>query len=123
MPAGFRNWLNRNYQTHLDEQIHQQAAVILDILGASMSDDTGLNKMRSMMLIRRIIGAQIKTQDTRLIETHAVNLGYKEWLALLATPELHREITNSAVVDTNVIINKARKTLEKNQSLFTMQTK
>lgn len=123
MPEGFRNWLNRNYQTRLDEQIHQQAAVILDILGAAMSENTGLDKWHSLMLIRRTIGAQIHTQDSKLIEAHALRLGYNEWLALLASPELHKAITISANMDTALIINKARQTLGKNQSLFTMQAK
>lgn len=125
MPAGFRNWLNRNYQTRVQESVNERAATILDIIGSAMSNGTGLSKISALYSIRSSIGREIKTEDSYLIESTIVKYGHDEWLSLLQNPALQKALGNFGNKINNIdeIIDKAKQALTEKQSLFTMQAK
>jgi hypothetical protein len=124
MPEGFRKWLNRNQQTHMEEKIHERALAILGILGSAMSRGTGLSQMLAVYSIRKIIGQEIKTEDSSKIEARAIALGYDEWLTLLNDPELYIILKNAGPnIAPRTVLDQARHALIEKQSLFTMQVK
>jgi hypothetical protein len=123
MPEGFRKWLNRNQQVHAEEQIHQRALSILNIIGSAMSDGTGITKLISIYSIRKIIGVGLNVEDQGKIEAHAITLGYDAWLKLIENPELYILIKNSTASNPRSAIEKAKQALIENQSLFTMQAR
>jgi hypothetical protein len=124
MPAGFRQWLNRNQGAREKEQIHEKASLILNILGTAMSDGTGLSKMLAIYSLRQIIGTKINTKNTEQIELHAASMPYIQWLAILKDPDLYILLKNSGPnIDARQILKKAENALIEKQSLFTMQAK
>jgi hypothetical protein len=123
MPESFRRWLNRNYQKRRDEQVYEQAFSIMDILGTSMSTGTNLPKSLALVAIRKTIGREINTEDSKKIEAHVVGLGYEDWSQFLNTPELRVFIKEIANANPNDVLANAKHTLIENQSLFTIQAK
>jgi hypothetical protein len=124
MPEPFRKWLNRNQETRTEERIHEQAMSILDILAAAMIEGTDQPKMLFLFALRKTIGQELKTEDAKTIETHAVHMDYNEWVSLLKNPELYILVKNSsAKIDPREALAKAESALSRKQSLFTMQAK
>lgn len=124
MPKGFRKWLNRNYEARVEGQAHDRADFILDILGTAMSDGTGMSKMMAMYSLRKTIGDEIHATGSTAIALHAVNMGYKEWLAILNHPELYIFVKTYVTATTPLcVIDKARQALAEKQSLFTLQSR
>ena len=122
MPEAFRKWLNRNQQAHTEERTHEQALAILNTLGSSMSEGTGLTRMAAGIAIRKIIGDEIKSEDPKKIEERAISLGYNEWIEFLKNPELYILVKSSGPnVNPREVIAKANQTLIEKQSLFTMR--
>lgn len=123
MPESFRLWLNRNYQARMDEHAYVQALAIMDIIGTSMSQGTKLPKTLALVGIRKTIGREINTEDSKKIEAHVIGLGYDDWSNFLNNPELHTFIKEIANANPNDVLSNARRTLIENQSLFTIQAK
>lgn len=123
MPEAFRLWLNRNYQKRKDEQVSEQALAIMDMLGTSMSQGTKLPKTLALVSLRKTIGREISTEDSKKIEAHVIGLGYDEWSQFLNKPELRTFLKEVANVNPNSVLENAKRTLVENQSLFTIQAK
>ncbi len=123
MPEGFRLWLNRSHQAFVDEQAYEQAFAILNILGTSMSDGTKLPKTLALVAIRKTIGNEISSEDSKKIENYAIRLGYDQWYTFLNDPYLYRFLREVANVNPQDVLGKAKQTLRENQSLFTLQAK
>lgn len=123
MPEAFRQWLNRNYQKRLDNKVYQQALAIMEILGTSMSRGTTLPKTLALVGIRKTIGKEINTEDSKKIEAHVVGLGYDDWSHFLNKPDLHIFIKEVANANPQLVLENARNALIENQSLFTVQAK
>ncbi len=123
MPAGFRNWLNRNQQARTQERIRQQALVVLDILGSALCQDSGMTKMIAIYALRKIIGQYLNSEDAAQIELRAIEMGFEEWMALLNDPELYILIKDSGVRSPYQVIENARQVLIEKQSLFTMRAR
>jgi hypothetical protein len=124
MPEPFRKWLNRNQQIHAEEQVHDQALAIFEILGTSMAEGTGLSKILALFVIRKAIGEKIQTDEPRQIEACAITMGYEAWSALLNDPYLNLILKNTGKnVNPEEVIERAKHTLIEKQSLFTMQAK
>jgi hypothetical protein len=124
MPVPFRAWLNRNYQTHLNEYSEHQSKAILQMIGASISRDANVNQFIALHTIRQAIGKKISSDNSEAIEKHISGMGYKEWVDLLHSYELTKQIslvnTGSGI---DRIIENANKTLIEKQSLFTIESK
>ncbi len=124
MPEGFRQWLNRNQQARSEEQIHGQAQAILNIVGSAMCEDTRLTKITTIYALRKAIGQEINTEDSKKIEAHMVNMGYDAWSAFLDSPKLSTLIQNSLpAASPRDVIKKGKHALVEKQSLFTLQAK
>ncbi len=124
MPASFRTWLNRNYQAHLAEYSHEHSSAILQIIGNAMSQGSGITEFAALRVLRQSIGALIGTQEAEAIETQINKLGYKEWEAVLQNAELiHLLLQYGSAQNVNLALENARKTLIKEQSLFTLEAK
>lgn len=123
MPESFRLWLNRNHQTQMEEQAYEQALAVLNILGTAMSDDTKLPKTLAIVAIRKTIGREINSEDSKKIEARVITLGYEDWYAFLNNPELHTFLKEVANVNPQDVLGKAKYILRENQSLFTLQAK
>jgi hypothetical protein len=123
LPESFRLWLNRNYQTRLDEQAYEQALSMMNIVGTAMSDDTKLPKTLAIVAIRKAIGHELNTEDSKKIEAYVMTLGYDEWYAFLNNHHLYTFLKDVAYVHPENVIARAKHTLRENQSLFTLQTK
>lgn len=124
MPEWFRGWLNRNQKTHSEERIREQAQVALNMLGTTMSTDTGLSKMLAIFSIRKVIGMQIQSEEAARVDAQVVKMGFDEWTATLNDPELFVLIRNSGLkVNAVEVIEQAKRALIEKQSLFTMKAK
>lgn len=124
MPEWFRKWLNRNQQARNEEMIQAQALSILHIIGAVIADVAGVSKLIALVSLRKCIGSQLQTEDQRMIERRALEMGYDEWQALLGNPELYSVIASSSTkLNLPAIQEKARRALIEKQSLFTMQSR
>jgi hypothetical protein len=124
MPEPFRAWLNRDYQSHLDEYSEHQSKAILQMIGASISRDADINQFSSLRAVRHVIGKMINTENSETIEKHIGRMGYKEWVNVLQDPEMIKQITlvsNRKNVDS--VLENAAKILIEKQSLFTIESK
>jgi hypothetical protein len=124
MPAGFRAWLNRNYQTRVDEYSHEHTRAILHLLGSAMSQGSGITEFAALRVLRQTIGVLLGTEDSQLIEARILQMGYPEWDALLKNAELVRlllQYSNTSSI--NIALENARNTLIKEQSLFTLEAR
>lgn len=123
MPERFRLWINHNQKAQAEQQVADQASAILNMLGAAMSDGNKLSKTLALVVIRKTIGQEINTNDSKAIEAHVVQLGYHQWYDFLNDPNLDKFIREIANVNAQDILSRAKYTLRENQSLFTLQTK
>jgi hypothetical protein len=122
MPEGFRKWLNRKQGVHTEEEVHQQALAIFEILGTAMAEGTGLSKIIALFAIRKAISKEIKTEEPTKIEAYALAMGYEAWSALLNDADLNLILKNSSInVNPDEVIERAKRALIEKQSLFTMQ--
>ena len=124
MPERYRKWLNRNQQVHTEERLRERALVILNTLGSAMSDDTGISPMTAVILLRKMIGQEIKTEDALKISERATAMRYPDWQGLLGNHDFHLLIASlTSVSESQKAINNALNTLSERQSLFTMRAK
>lgn len=124
MPEPFRRWLNRKQQTRTEEELRQKGLAIFNLVGSAMTQGTNIPKMLALFSLRKAIGAQLNTEDQRVIEQHASKINYDDWLKLLDNPDLyHLFELSSEKADTGKMIENARRALIENQSLLTMQAK
>lgn len=124
MPASFRDWLNRDYQAHLDEYTKKQSHAILQLIGASIARDADINQFMSLRVIRHVIEKMINVEDHEAVERYIPKMGYKDWAGILQSPELPRQI--ALVSDRKNIasvVENAQKLLVEKQSLFTIELK
>jgi hypothetical protein len=123
MPEPFRLWLNRTQQARLAHE-DQQPRSILDVFGAAMTADTGLNTIACLYAIRSTVAKKIGSQDSNKIQQYINTMTYYEWDALLQQAELQRILLNGGA-DKNVAIkaiNNAQQALIEKQSLFTLSS-
>jgi hypothetical protein len=124
MPESFRVWLNRNYQTRLNEYSETQSRAMLQMIGASISRDANISQFTSLRAVRQVIGKMIETEDHEVIEQYFNGMGYKGWVAVLQTPEIARQLSIvSAGADVDKALENAIKMLVEKQSLFTIESK
>lgn len=124
MPESFRAWLNRDYQTHLSEYSEKQSHAILQLIGASISRDANINQMTAVRAVRNAIGRIINSDAPDAIEKHISEMGYKQWVDVLHSYELVKQISLvNAGVSIERILENTIKTLVEKQSLFTIEAK
>lgn len=124
MPEGLRRWLNRNQAANNQELVHTRALSVLDIIGGSIADNTGIAKMITLFAIRKYIGDQLNTEDQHKIETRVLEMGYQDWQSLLNNPDFYAfaRHTNTKA-NLMEIQEKAKNVLIEKQALFTMQSR
>jgi hypothetical protein len=124
MPERYRKWLSRNQQVHTEERLRERALVILNTLGSAMADDTGISPMTAVILLRKMIGQEINTEDTLKISERATAMRYPDWQRLLGNHDFHLLMASlTSVSESQKAINNALNTLSERQSLFTMRAK
>jgi hypothetical protein len=124
MPESFSMWLNRNYQMRLDEYSEHQSRAILQLIGGAIARDAEITQMAALRAVRHVIGKIVNAENPEALEKHISRMGYREWMTVLQSPELPRQISLvSAVKDVGTVVEHAIKTLVENQSLFTIESK
>ena len=124
MPESFRAWLNRNYQSRLDEYSEQQSKAMLQMISASIAHDAGLTQFTALRALRHVIEKIIQNENSEVVEKYIGKMGYREWADLLQNPELSKQLTLiSDRKDLTGTLENAMKTLVEKQSLFTIESK
>ena len=123
MPEPFRLWLNR---TQLARPAHeeQNPRSLLDVFGAAMTTETGLNSMTCLYAIRSTVSKKISSEDSTTIRHKIDTMTYAEWETILQHPELQRILINGGANQASATkaIENARQALVEKQSLLTLST-
>jgi hypothetical protein len=121
MPERFRLWLNRQQQARPTED-EQRPLSILDVFGAAMTNNTGLQRMICLYAIRATVAKRILSEDSATVQKYLDGMTYYEWEATLQHSELRRLLINGGADQasaTKAIENACLALIEK-QSLFTL---
>lgn len=124
IPEQFRGWMSRTAARHSAAQATQQAEAIFSGLRAAMAANTGLTEFFAGYALRTVVSRMMNTTDPTQVDQQVARLGYHEWLAVLAHPDLGPLLLNAAVgVDAPKALQQAQQALHERQALFTLQAR
>lgn len=124
IPEQFRGWVSRTAARHSAAQATQQAEAIFSGLRAAMAANTGLTEFFAGYALRTVVSRMLNTADPMQVDQQVARLGYHEWLAVLAHPDLGPLLLNAAVgVDVPKALQQAQQALHERQALFTLQSR
>jgi hypothetical protein len=120
MPEPFRAWLNREQQTR-PAQEEQRSLSILDVFGAAMTNNTGLQKMICLYAIRAAVAKRIGSEDSATVQKYLDTMTYQDWEMVLKHSELRRILINGGADNASAdgAIENVQQALVEKQSLLT----